>query len=505
LGFTLLPVFLAKGKTALRFAAAQTFVFGIDGYRHACPQCADEPFDGSGLLADGAVKVAGHPNHHHSEPIVFGREPQHLGRDAVNRVSIGHCNGGQRPRERGRRIADGEPDAPTADIQPQYPHRDAIFCRTRMLRRFLAIATAIALAGAALVAQDADRERTETLARRAADRLQALHAEADRLAADERTLLGDVRRLEVDRDIKATELARARADVRGATAELAALDQQAATLSEQATAALPDISARMTHLYKMGRGRYARLLLSASDLRQLGQAVRLVSALAEQDRQRMAQHQRRFDELSAARAAAAERQSKLQQLQAVAEKAEAAAQQALRAHTSLVSEIDTRRDLNARYSGELQAAQQRLQASLSGMSTAAAGTLPMAPFRGDLPWPAPGSVRQRFGSAVAGRPPLRGIEIETGDPTMVHAVHDGTVAYADAFAGYGRLVIVDHGSQTFTLYGNLADISVEKGAKVERGAALGTVGVPGGAGPVLYFELRVDGRAVDPVQWLAKR
>jgi murein hydrolase activator len=374
-----------------------------------------------------------------------------------------------------------------------------------MFRRHLGLlAAAIALAGTVLLAQSADRDRAETLSQRAADRLQALHAEADRLAAEERTLLGDLRRLEIERDIKATELTNARADVIAAASELTALDQQVSTLSEQSAAALPDLRARLVTLYKLGRGRYARLLLSASDLRQLGQAVRLVSALAEQDRQRMFQHQRRLDALRAARDTAAERQRELQQLQAVAEKATISSERALQAHSALIRDIDSQRDLNARYSGELQSAQQRLQASLSGMASAPSA-LPIAPFRGDLPWPAPGSVRQGFGASVAGRPPLRGIEIEPGAPTMVHAVHDGMVAYADAFTGYGRLVILDHGNQTFTLYGNLADISVEKGAQVQRGAALGTVGVSGTAEPVLYFELRVDGRAVDPLQWLGKR
>ena len=148
---------------------------------------------------------------------------------------------------------------------------------------------ALAFAGSVLVAQPGDRERTETLSRRAAERLQTLHDEADRLAAEERTLLGDLRRLELDREIRTTELERAREQARAAAADLAALDHQVATLAAESKAALPDLQARLVTLYKLGRGQYARLLLSASDVRQFGQAVRLVSALAEQDRQRVAQ------------------------------------------------------------------------------------------------------------------------------------------------------------------------------------------------------------------------
>ena len=66
-------------------------------------------------------------------------------------------------------------------------------------------------------------------------------------------------------------------------------------------------------------------------------------------------------------------------------------------------------------------------------------------------------------------------------------------------------MILDHGAQTFSLYGDLLDIAVKKGARVERGQPVGTVGpTPSGAAG-LYFELRVDGQPVDPLQWLKKR
>jgi septal ring factor EnvC (AmiA/AmiB activator) len=98
-----------------------------------------------------------------------------------------------------------------------------------------------------------------------------------------------------------------------------------------------------------------------------------------------------------------------------------------------------------------------------------------------------------------------GIEIAAAEGTPSLAIHGGTVAFAGAFAGCGNLVILDHGAQAFSLYGNLLDIAVARGARLERGQPVGSVGfsLTGPAG--LYFELRVDGRAVDPLQWLKKR
>jgi septal ring factor EnvC (AmiA/AmiB activator) len=100
---------------------------------------------------------------------------------------------------------------------------------------------------------------------------------------------------------------------------------------------------------------------------------------------------------------------------------------------------------------------------------------------------------------------MRGVEIAAPAGSTVHAVHDGTVAYADAFTGYGRLVIVDHGNQTFSLYGNLADLTAAKGTHVQSGSPVGTVGLAADGTAATYFELRVDGRPVDPLQWLTKR
>ena len=104
---------------------------------------------------------------------------------------------------------------------------------SRSLRVSVATAillTALLTAGALPVAQQNDREQSDTLARRASDRLGSLRDEADRLAAEERTVLGDLRKLEVQRQIRATELERARDAAQAAGVALAGLDQQVAAL-----------------------------------------------------------------------------------------------------------------------------------------------------------------------------------------------------------------------------------------------------------------------------------
>ena len=98
-----------------------------------------------------------------------------------------------------------------------------------------------------------------------------------------------------------------------------------------------------------------------------------------------------------------------------------------------------------------------------------------------------------------------GIEIGAMDGAPVTAVHPGTVDYADQFSGFGNLVIVDHGGNYFSLYGYLGSIAVTSGEHVDAGMELGRVGTAPTGGAALYFEMRVDGRSVDPIQWLKPR
>lgn len=382
-----------------------------------------------------------------------------------------------------------------------------------MTERGLKASSAIAIllaCVAVLGAQQADRVETEALARRAADRLRALRTEADRLASDERTLLGDLRRLELEREIKDEELQRVELEAAGIATELAALDRQAVSAEDRLRLDTPQLRSRLVSLYKLGRGRNLRLLLSTSDVRRIGQAARLVAALAAQDERQVTAHQENLAALARTRDALRDRQARLTSLKTAAEQARADADRSLAARNQFIREIDERRDLNARLSGELLGAQQKLQAALADLATGAAAAprtaLPIGPFRGDLAWPAAGNVRQAFGRAAGGRgTAANGIDIAAAEGSPAQAVHDGTVVFSGPFAGFGELVIVEHDRQAFSLYGNLKDLRVERGATVARGATLGLVGVAPTGAAGLYFELRVDGRPVDPLQWLGKR
>jgi septal ring factor EnvC (AmiA/AmiB activator) len=356
-----------------------------------------------------------------------------------------------------------------------------------------------------VLAQQTDRARTEALSRRAADRLQSLQREADRLAADERTLLGDLRTLEIDRQIKAEEYLRVDGEVQTVQADLADATRQMTALEQSDLAERPELRGRFVEMYKLGQARYLRLLLSTPDMARIGQAARTVGVMAKLDRDRVANHQRTLAALKTSRAALEDRETQLVAVRAAAQKAAVALDRAAQARTNLVRDIDRQRDLNAQLAGELQAAQQKLQLELrdlaSGVPIADPVALPLRPFRGDLEWPVAGSVQRRFNR----RSESNGMEIAAADGADARAVHGGVVAFAGPFSGYGNLVIVEHGRQTYSLYGDLLDMRVKKGDRIERGQVVGSAGPTPSGTTGLYFELRIDGQPVDPLQWLRKR
>jgi septal ring factor EnvC (AmiA/AmiB activator) len=375
----------------------------------------------------------------------------------------------------------------------------------RMVSRAGLTTVILAALAPGLLSQSPDRVRTEGLARRATERIQALQQEADTLASQERSVLGDLRKLEIDRQVQTEELRQIVADSTQVASELAANTQRMHDLERQESSGRPELRNRLVDIYKLGQGRYLRLLLSTTDVRQVGQAARTLSVLAKLDHDRIVSRQRTLDELKRTRLTLENRRRQLDALRAKAQSAEATLTRSAKARNDLIHDIDSRRDLNAQLVGELQAANQKLQLTLRDLTSAPADTvgLPIRPFRGDLEWPVT-STGVRRSSRSASSTTSAGIDITAAEGTPVAAIHGGVVAFADAFGGFGNLVIVDHGAQSFSLYGNLLEMSVTKGARVERGDSVGTVGPAPAGPPELHFELRIDGQSVDPLQWLRK-
>jgi septal ring factor EnvC (AmiA/AmiB activator) len=160
---------------------------------------------------------------------------------------------------------------------------------------------------------------------------------------------------------------------------------------------------------------------------------------------------------------------------------------------------------------ELQQNQRDLEVLLERLSDVLADIPPdlgnrtgVAGNKGDLPMPARGPVRHAFGQARVGGMRWQGWLIGVEQGAEVGAVAYGRIAFADWLRGYGLLLIIDHGQGYMSLYGHNESLLHAVGTWVEPGEIISIVGENPGSEQGLYFELRKNGKAVDPAAWLVR-
>ena len=113
--------------------------------------------------------------------------------------------------------------------------------------------------------------------------------------------------------------------------------------------------------------------------------------------------------------------------------------------------------------------------------------------------PAEGAWLQRYGSSDGHGQTLSGIVIETKAATTVLAAFDGRVVFADIFRDQGKLLIVEHKGGYHTVIANLSELFVSLGQGVLAGEPIGRMGAQKST---LYFEVRQNGKPLDPRQWI---
>jgi lipoprotein NlpD len=118
-------------------------------------------------------------------------------------------------------------------------------------------------------------------------------------------------------------------------------------------------------------------------------------------------------------------------------------------------------------------------------------------------WPTQGEVIDRFSAGDITR---QGIDIAGSSGQAVVAAADGEVVYSGSgLRGYGELVIVKHSPQFLSAYGHNRTRLVNEGERVQAGQPIAELGRTGADRDKLHFEIRRDGRPVDPLQYLPRR
>jgi septal ring factor EnvC (AmiA/AmiB activator) len=126
-----------------------------------------------------------------------------------------------------------------------------------------------------------------------------------------------------------------------------------------------------------------------------------------------------------------------------------------------------------------------------------------ASLRGKLKSPVKGELVASFGARRADGPNWKGLFIKAAEGAEVKTIAAGEIIFADWMRGFGNLLVVDHGGQYMTIYGNNQSLLKRPGDKLKAGDVIATVGNSGGNEQSgLYFEMRYQGRAIDPSSWM---
>ena len=344
----------------------------------------------------------------------------------------------------------------------------------------------------------------------------AIEERRERVGVYEREARGLFQAIQAaDEAIKAArnEVAHITREAEAAARRLDVVEAESAGLEVRVASTRAALEKRVVALYKEGAMGPIRLVFADGTLRDRLGRIQAIQRMAEHDARLLVQLGEEESALDSARREAAE---------AVVRRD--AARDALRARTQeLEAERDAKRTLLARARedrarersvlSELEAAARALEETLARVREEPEPRAPEAPLHGfsrmegRLDAPVTGAVLRRFGKVIDDEfrtaTFLKGVDfaVEVGDP--VYGVADGYVRFAGWLGGYGRMLIVDHGDEYFTVFGHLDRIDAEVGDRLARGEPIGAAGDTGSlSGPRLYFEIRKGSQALDPALWL---
>lgn len=288
------------------------------------------------------------------------------------------------------------------------------------------------------------------------------------------------------------------------------------------------IRRRLIALYKTGEMGSARMFFGAESLPQMVEGQRYMQAVLARDKQLFAEYNQKIDQLRLLKVRLEGDVARKEKIKASIEVKKHEIEEEKQKKAAFLTQVREEKksyqtsikqlEANAR---RLQSMVERLEARSRKSYTAkkdksgvgSGPPLPLIPDKGfgaqkgRLSMPVRGEIVGRYGRHK--HPEFNsftvsnGVSIAAPTGTDIHAVFDGQVIFADYFKGYGNMVIVDHGGGFFSLYAHTSRIMKRVGTTVSRNEVLASVGdVDSSRGSMLYFEIRYQGKPIDPTPWI---
>jgi murein DD-endopeptidase MepM/ murein hydrolase activator NlpD len=303
------------------------------------------------------------------------------------------------------------------------------------------------------------------------------------------------------------QLADAKSVVDSTTIELVLKEEELNKIEDELSAKIEILNNRVAQIYKNGGSNVLEMLLKAEDFIEFISRMKLMNLFARQDTDSVLEiKEKRNATLSIKksiidlREMQKEHKEKIGMLVSRAEAKTSEIEELYEEKNDLLYQTRANKNALIAMEKELEIKEAELTRILESYKY---GSAPSGKFM----WPVAGSLRSGFGWRIHPIFGVRrfhsGIDLAAPYGTLVKAGDGGQVIQAGYFGGYGYSVMVYHGGGFATWYAHLSSIRCAVGQFVERGQVIGLVGSTGwSTGPHLHFEVRINGNAQNPLQYL---
>lgn len=350
---------------------------------------------------------------------------------------------------------------------------------------------------------DADAQRLRELQ----EQIEALRSRLMEAEEQAGSILDDLDEMGLRLSILARESEMLQREIDGARAQVARARREEEAARARLARAEKDLRDWIVELYKSGPAPDLSLMLHSGSPAEIASAQRSAEALAAAEGRRVEAVRSERERHAAALQDRERHEDRLIDLQKELEKRRADLGTARAQKGTLLDDIRTRQETEEEALEGMVQMERDLTALLGRVQDQDGRSRGLGRFHGLLSWPVLGTVALPFGNVRHPRfhtqVPHQGLEIACKPGTEVRALFEGRVVYSDWLRGYGEMIVIDHGDEYLSIYGQLGERLVATGQEVRqnqpiaRSGSEGTFGVTG-----LYLEIRHRGEPQDPLPWL---
>ncbi len=321
----------------------------------------------------------------------------------------------------------------------------------------------------------------------------------------ERSLLDELQQLDARMDQQKKKIEEFTARIDEQEAVIAAKARELRELEGKNEGRRQHLMKRMRAFYLMGKTGFFNVTFSSRTLPDLVLSNDSFQALVTFDKEVFVAYREGIAAIEGVKRARELEKSVLEKYREDADREIQALGETVAEKNELLKRVQTEKGLYARALKEMKKAEGDLTATLTQFNKAGKGKgFPQS--RGLLPPPVQGRLVGRFNhtpTADEDTTFTSGITVTTQDRTEVRAVYGGQVIYSGYMRGYGKMIIIDHEQQYYTVSARFDDLRVREGQQVSQGQVIGVTGEMANLfGKGLYFEVRHGSVAENPLAWL---